>query len=257
LVDILDAFDINPERPSHISLVGGGGKTTAMFALAHELKKAGASVLVTTTTNIFYPEPGQCDVVFMEAAPSFSLFENVQPGTVTCLGGGVFGEMKKVKSISPEFLDGLFSEGIFDCMLNEADGAKRKAIKAPAEYEPVIPASATAVIGVIGMDVLGLPVKEENVHRVESFCEITGSVPGQIIDEMVVSRLVNHPQGLFKGAPASAARIVLLNKADTEVLCERGRTLAGCICPQTGISAVVSASMKQGRIHEPLIWFKI
>lgn len=249
-MDILDAFDINPERPSHISLVGGGGKTTAMFALAHELKKAGASVLVTTTTNIFYPEPGQCDTVVMDATPSFSLFKNVQPGTVTCLGGGVFGEMKKVKSISPEFLDKLFSKRLFDHILVEADGAKRKAIKAPAEYEPVIPASATAVIGVIGMDALSLSVVDENVHRVKKFCEITGSVQGQMIDEKIMSRLINHPQGLFKGVPARAIRIVLLNKADTEALRRQCGTISRMIDAHAGRVAVISASMARARVYE-------
>ena len=42
-----------------ISLVGGGGKTSLMFALAHELASAGEAVLTTTTTKIFEPSAAQ------------------------------------------------------------------------------------------------------------------------------------------------------------------------------------------------------
>ena len=42
-----------------ISLVGAGGKTSLMFRLAHELSLTGDSVLTTTTTKIYVPEPVQ------------------------------------------------------------------------------------------------------------------------------------------------------------------------------------------------------
>ena len=72
-MDLLNAFGLNPGRRHLVSLVGGGGKTTTMFALARELKKQGKKVLVTTTTNIFYPDEGQCDTVIMDAAPTVAV----------------------------------------------------------------------------------------------------------------------------------------------------------------------------------------
>jgi len=249
-VDVLDAFDIQLDEPAHISFVGGGGKTTTMFSLAHALKKSGLSVLVTTTTNIFYPDAGQCDEIIMDPSPSLSLFKGVRPGTVTCFGCGVFGEMKKVKSVDPDFLDLLFAENIFDHILVEADGAKRKPVKAPAEYEPVIPNSATRVIGIIGVDALGLFAEDVNVHRVERFCEITGIGRGETIDERVLSSLIEHPDGLFKGSPKKAVRTVILNKADTERLREQSKIIAGMVSPQAGVSSVISASMGQAGIYE-------
>src|SRR2546428_3662392 len=36
-----------------VALVGGGGKTTAMFRLAREMVEKGGSVITTTTTKIF------------------------------------------------------------------------------------------------------------------------------------------------------------------------------------------------------------
>ena len=51
--NLSQAFDL----PHGItSLVGGGGKTTLMLRLAHELAATGARVIVTTTTHIFPPD---------------------------------------------------------------------------------------------------------------------------------------------------------------------------------------------------------
>ena len=64
--------------PGVIAFVGGGGKTTAMFRLAHELKVLGKKVLVTTTTNILMPEPGQCDVLMLEGCTDTEQFSRCQ-----------------------------------------------------------------------------------------------------------------------------------------------------------------------------------
>ena len=49
-----------------ISLVGGGGKTTLMFALAQELASVGEPVLTTTTTKISEPLPSQTPRLLVE-----------------------------------------------------------------------------------------------------------------------------------------------------------------------------------------------
>ncbi len=41
-----------------ITLVGAGGKTTLMFALARELLTGHKKIITTTTTKIYPPEPG-------------------------------------------------------------------------------------------------------------------------------------------------------------------------------------------------------
>ena len=56
--DAAEALGIDPAQAAQYSLVGGGGKTTAMFRLAHELKALGKKVLVTTTTNIAHARAG-------------------------------------------------------------------------------------------------------------------------------------------------------------------------------------------------------
>ena len=110
-----EALDICLHKPAVIAFVGGGGKTTAMFRLAHELKALGKKVLVTTTTNIAQPEPGQCDVLMLEGCTDTAQFTDVKPGTVVCLGGGLknAGGVCKVQSVDPAFIDRLCAQAPF------------------------------------------------------------------------------------------------------------------------------------------------
>ena len=58
-----EAFDIKPGEV--VSLVGAGGKTTLMFALARELAAPQKLVITTTTTKIFYPSPSDTPYVLV------------------------------------------------------------------------------------------------------------------------------------------------------------------------------------------------
>ncbi len=53
---LIQALDVR--RSEVISLIGGGGKTTLMFALAGELAATGEAV-ITTTTRIFKPSASE------------------------------------------------------------------------------------------------------------------------------------------------------------------------------------------------------
>ena len=48
-----------------------------------------------------------------------------------------------------------------DYIINEADGAARKPIKAPNATEPVIPTSTTLIVAVVGVDALNSPLSQE------------------------------------------------------------------------------------------------
>lgn len=198
-----------------VCLVGAGGKTSAMFRLARELEAQGKKVLVTTTTAIFYPERDQYDQIVVSEMESLCLFDNISNGCITVFGRSA-SEEGKLLGVSPEFLDDIFLSNMFDCIIVEGDGSKGRPVKAPAGHEPVIPSLATKVLGVIGLDCIGRCVCPEYVHRPEIFCSITGCSEGSIINADIISRLIVHEAGLFKAAPGSAAKYVVLNKADGE-----------------------------------------
>ncbi len=212
--NLLDAFDIQQNGHELISLVGAGGKTTTMFALAQALKSLHKRVLVTTTTNIFYPGKDECDGVIVNEAPAADLFHALPGGTVTVLGGTVVNK-RKLAGVDKGYVEKLHREGLFDCILVECDGSKRKPIKAAAHYEPVVPDNTTKTIGVIGLDAVGQPIDEAHVHRANIFSRVVGRSLGELLDAQAVVELIASPQGLFKGVPETSPRYVLLNKADT------------------------------------------
>lgn len=159
-------------RAGVTSVIGSGGKTTLLAALADELSANGATVALTTTTRILP-------------------FEGVAtwPGT-DCSGAGCGGEdrlagllsrERVVCAASPAEAGKLGAPGIpmerlaelADYVLVEADGSKRLPLKAHAAWEPVVPACSGQVICVVGASGFGRPVREA-VHRPEAFCRLAG-----------------------------------------------------------------------------------
>ena len=67
----------------------------------------------------------------------------------------------KLKGIDREFIDKIYQKHLFDYIVVEADGSKRRPIKAPALYEPVLPRETTRVVGLIGLDALGKSITED------------------------------------------------------------------------------------------------
>lgn len=196
-----------------VSFVGGGGKTTTIFKLAKELKALNKRVLLTTTTAIYEPEEESYDYYFLGAIDDFL----PAAGTITILGHRV--KAGKLLGPSPAIIDGIAKKQLFDFILIEADGSKRKPIKAYAYYEPVIPSCSTRTIGLIGLDCLGRQIKDI-VHRPEKFAEIIGAHLDDVVDENMVVKLILDNKGLFKSS--RGRRVLLLNKAREKNLIGQG-----------------------------------
>ena len=249
-MNIITAFDINLNLPELVCFVGAGGKTTTMFALAQALKSLHKRILVTTTTNIFYPEQHECDAVIVNDNPDPGMFRSVTKGSVTVLGSDIINE-RKLAGVNTLFIEKLYQEKLFDCILVECDGSKRKPIKAPAHYEPVVPASTTKTIGVIGLDAVGKPITEEYVHRPELFCSVVKRCMGELIDTEAVVNLIVSPQGLFKGAPEGCAKYVLLNKADNaQSQVNAGAILTGLLKRDAiPVNCCIIGSLSSGKVY--------
>lgn len=249
-MNLLESFDIHPGGHELISLVGAGGKTTTMFALAQALKALKKRVLVTTTTNIFYPDRKECDRVIVSEAAGAGIFDAVSPGSVTVLGKGVIEE-RKLTGVDKEFVEQLHEESIFDFILVECDGSKRKPIKAPAHYEPLVPDNTMKTIGVIGLDALGDPIDEAHVHRAQIFCSVVGRGLGDRLDPEAVVNLIVSPRGLFQGVPERSTKYVLLNKADTGKGMEWGAAIVkGLLAmPAVPLDRCLIGTLATGTIH--------
>lgn len=225
-MDIVEACELKDREM--IAVVGAGGKTALIFRLARELSRAGNKVLISTTTRMFKPLSEQGGPLILDNNP-FSAKEKIckafgQTNMVTLAEQLIEGD--KIKGVLPEVLDELFEEGACSYILAEADGSRRKPIKAPGPHEPVVPQKATQVFGIIGMDAIGRTLDEKTVHRPELLSEITGTSMGSMIDCEIIARLILSPRGLFKNAGLFSKKILVLNKAEDFILLDKARQIA-------------------------------
>jgi len=116
--------------------------------------------------------------------------------------------------------------------------------KAPAAYEPVIPADTTLVVPVVGADVFGKPLDADHVHRPELVSALSGAPPGTPITPAIVARVLAHPQGGRKGVPAGARVIVLINKVESLPDRAPARETAERLLREPAIHSVVLASLR-------------
>ena len=188
-----------------LSFVGSGGKTTTIFKLANELKKLGKKVLITTTTKIYEPKEDY-DYYFLGNMP-----KGFRPksGSITILGEEV--KHGKLIGLALGKLDNIIEKELFDFILIEADGSKKKPIKAMGEHEPIVSKYSTKTLGIIGIDALDKEI-EDIVHRPELFIKIVGKNLNKKVGEEDIIQLVLYSKGLFKNAQGK--KIFILNKVD-------------------------------------------
>lgn len=197
---------INFNKKELITIVGAGGKTSIMFNIAEKLAIIKKKVLVTTTTKIFKPNKKNVKVYLGEAENLKCFNYNI------IVAGSKIIEKSKIKGYSNSDIDNIFSKQIFDYILVEGDGARRKSIKAPRENEPIIPLNTNILIGVIGMDSYGKKIIEDNVFGLKEFLKITGKQKGEQIDINDIIKLITNPEGLFRYR--SKKNILILNKVN-------------------------------------------
>lgn len=250
LTSIYEALDIRLHRKEFICLVGAGGKTSTMFKLAEELKRLDKRVLVTTTTAIYYPYEKCIDRVLIYEGISQMLSLPKQKGSVTVIGKEISKD-KKLQGLDKLVLDEIYNRNIFDYILVEGDGSRKKPIKAPAGYEPVIPESTSITVGIVGLDSLYKPIDDKYLHRADIFCRITNSRRNQAIDEEKIARLVVSDEGLFKNTPKTSKKYLLLNKAESQKEKESANKIIKLIADKNfHIDGIVVSSILNNEIYK-------
>lgn len=209
MISIYD-LGINLNKKEIITIVGAGGKTSIMFNIAKKLSRIRKKVLVTTTTKIMKPNEEGIEVYIGEVKNISLINKNI------IVAGSKIVEKNKIKGYSNYDIDNIFSKKIFDYIIVEGDGAKRKPIKAPRKNEPIVPPNTDILIGVIGMDSYEKEVNEDNVFGLEEFLRITGKDKNKKIDVNDIKELIINSQGLFKYK--SKKNILVLNKINEKSL---------------------------------------
>jgi molybdenum cofactor cytidylyltransferase len=193
-----------------VAFTGAGGKSTLLLGLGNELASQGHRVVLTTTTKLgpdqlsgtvcWSPGPDEVDRALGSTGPVFVV-------------GSDLGH--KVEGVAPDAVDQLFAETSADFVLVEADGARRRPLKAPAAHEPVVPSEATLVVVVAGINAVGQTLGVA-VHRPLQGMALTGLGEGDRLRPQDIAAVVGHPNGGLKGIPRQARVVVALTRVDNE-----------------------------------------
>ena len=241
----LKALRLDQEKDlSIISIVGAGGKTTALFQLARQLLELKPRVLVTATSHL-----GTWQTQFADHHIIVDEKSDIQlPFAGIILITGKI-ENERTTPISQRVLDWLreISKADKIPLLIEADGSRQRSLKAPADHEPPIPDFTELVLHVSGLSALGKPLSDENVHRAEIFSQITGRGIGESITTQDLLKILTHPKGGLKNVPVNAKRVAVLNQADTPELQSIGGSLARELLNDYG--AVIVCSLENNILH--------
>lgn len=191
-----------------VAFTGAGGKSTLLLALGGELVSGGCRVVLTTTTKL---GPDQLTgSVLWSPAPDEAARALEAASQVFVMGAD---RGHKVEGVAPEAVDRLFAETAADYVLVEADGARRRPLKAPAAHEPVVPATATLIVVVAGLNAVGQELSEA-VHRPQEGMALTGLAPDDRLRPQDLATVLGHPDGGLKGLPPAARVAVALTRID-------------------------------------------
>lgn len=238
------AFGLEPAGEL-VAIVGGGGKTGLLFALAAALP---GRVVVTTTTRIFAAQIALAPAV-CHAAELNRLDALLAAHRVCLVVGDVAGD--KATGVDPALPAALLARPDVDSVLVEADGSRMRPFKAPAEHEPVIPNGVTMLVTVAGLDALEQPL-DRAAHRPERVARLLNLPPDQMtIDHRLspseAASVLTHPEGGLKGLPASARAAVFLNKAETPARREAAAAIA-----RHALDAPRTERVVVGALHDPI-----
>jgi molybdenum cofactor cytidylyltransferase len=228
---------------SCMAFIGAGGKTTAIFQIARELQQP---VIVTATSHLGVWQIGWADkhIITETAAPLEELEHGLRG--ILLITGAIEGE--RTKPVNRDLLDWLrqFCGYHSIPLLIEADGSRQRPLKAWAEHEPPIPPFVDSVVQVVGLSGLGKPLREEFVHRVDIFSNLSGVSVGEPITPEALIRILTDPASGTRNIPVRARKVLLFNQADTPELQSLAKGLSQSL--MSSYDAVVISSLNGKRI---------
>ena len=200
------AAALGVERGELISLVGGGGKTTTLFALGEQL--SGTTVL-TTTTKMGADQSSGYGVLIdpTDAELAAELTRNDRTLAWQAADG------RRAIGVSAQRCDEWFA--IADNVVTEADGSRKRPFKAPAAHEPVIPSQTTLLVACIGSSAFDRPIAE-SCHRPDLVAALAGCEVGDALTPARAAALLLSRDGSQKHLPDQSRFAVALHRVTPE-----------------------------------------
>ncbi|WP_330633489.1 selenium cofactor biosynthesis protein YqeC [Halocatena halophila] len=219
-MQLSSALGLGPK--AMVAFVGAGGKKTAMRQLTLEGLRQGHRVGYTTTTKMPVPSGMTVHVGRPETIPD-AIERPVALGAERVENPDRVDA--KLDGYTPSVLCDAPIRDRFDWLMVKADGARQKELTAPAAHEPVIPGGATHVGVVASVRAVGVPVESELIHRSERISAITGLSSDTPLTTTAIGTLLASPQGVCADIDPTMTGVPIVNKADTEALCRRARSV--------------------------------
>lgn len=236
-MDVIDALEA---RRGVTCVVGAGGKKTTMATLAGRLDRA----VVTATVRIPIFDSWVDRVVVTD--DPLTAVESADERPL-----GVVPERERPDRYRGYDLQTV--DELADCddpVLVKADGARMREFKAPSDREPQIPSRADAVVPIASAHVVGEPLDDERVHRVDRVAALTGRDPGDELRPADVATVLASRDGGRKGVPDGATVVPLINMVDDDSLESAAREVAEAVLARADVPRVVLAEM---RSDDPLV----
>lgn len=215
------------ERGHVVSLVGGGGKTTLLYAMARHCAAQGQRVLAGTTTHILRPSAHYApDEAARDAL--WRAGEYAVAGTPAPNG--------KLTSLPPQALARWVAAA--DTVFLEADGAKHHPCKAPAAHEPVLLPQSDIVLAVAGLSALGRPLAEV-CFRLEEACALLDVPADTPLTPTLLAKLLASEAGGRKGV-GRRQFYALLNQADDEARRAAGEQILAILLETYDVTGILT-----------------
>ncbi|MFW2332937.1 selenium cofactor biosynthesis protein YqeC [Ilumatobacter sp.] len=185
-----------------VSFVGGGGKTTGLFALGAQLA---GTVVLTTTTKM---GRDRTDGHHLLIAPTDVELSDALRGSRTVLAWRADAGHKAI-GVAPEVCDRWFD--LADHVIVEADGSRQRPFTAPNPFEPVVPSRTTLLVACVGAGAFGRVIADR-CHRPMRVAGVAGCSPYERLTPERLATVLSNDRGGRKGCPRHARFVVVLNQ---------------------------------------------
>lgn len=200
ITELAAALELGPRE--FVSLVGGGGKTTALFALGDQLEP---TAILTTTTKMGRDRTGRHEPLLDPS--DGEVVDAIAAERTILVWRGVDGH--RALGFPPATCDRWFD--LADHVVVEADGSRRRPFKAPIDHEPVVPSRTTVLVAGVGAAAFG-GVIADVCHRPERVAAIAGCRTTDLLTPPRLAAVLSSDRGSRKDCPAAARFVVLLNR---------------------------------------------
>jgi probable selenium-dependent hydroxylase accessory protein YqeC len=211
-VKLIDKLNITANDV--ITITGGGGKTSLMFALSQELAARKLNHVMTTTAKICIADVPELQCLIRTEMTAVIAAIRKDPQRAWLIGKErVNGQ--KISGFSEVELMALKAAIVPLVIINEGDGSKRKPYKFYHDYEPAIPSFTTKLIHVMGAEILFRKIDADTFHRPELFGNDQAIFDETVLSQTLAAFIDNK---LNTTLAKNATRILFINKADGDNL---------------------------------------